>query len=201
MSKKQKILSALVLVVLFGAAIVLHLIGTVSAELTSDRSVAKDRYETYVFFASATTTSFSTTVATTTNATSTNINSFTNSNDGRIDNGYFVIAGAKKVNLYFQRGDQTGGGNTGTSTFRIQTSPDGTLWDDFNRLEIASSTSRISTKTTVGNVILSAAADFATATGTVVAAMEMEDNNFFAIRCIVQETVDGNHQCKAAASW
>src|SRR5262245_10072309 len=60
--------------------------------------------------------------ATTTNATSTN---------GA--GGYFKIAGAKNVELYFSRGGATGP-NTGSSRFSIQVSPDGSSWYDYNDL-------------------------------------------------------------------
>src|SRR3990167_5858653 len=71
--------------------------------------------------------------ATTTSATSTNL----------ADGGSgLVIAGAKKVVMYFQRGGVSNL-NLGTSTFKVQTSPDGVSWYDFGLFKSATSTTQI----------------------------------------------------------
>src|SRR3990167_9153192 len=100
------------------------LIGLVYFASTSNAHITKDvptvtpnTFRTFTFFASSTT---QTNYATTTTATSTSITQYFDSN-GTLDKGYFVIAGAKKVEVYFQRGEAGGigaGGNTGTTTFK-----------------------------------------------------------------------------------
>ena len=88
---------------------------------------AKDMFRTYTFFSTSTTQTF---FGTSTNATSTNIIAWTNSDGRRVD-GKFVVAGAKRVTMLFGRGDALATGNTGSSRFKIQTSPDGTTWNNF----------------------------------------------------------------------
>jgi len=152
-------------------------------------AASEGTYQHYTFFASSTA---QTDFATTTTATSTNITPWFNS-DGRYDNGAFNIAGAKKVTFYFSRGDTTGEGNTGSTLFEVQVTPDGTNWYDFNKLvqNLATST----TPTTLGGVTISAA------TSTVIVSLDIEDDTFYATRCIVKETTDGEHSCSASANW
>lgn len=115
--------------------------------------------------------------ATTTTATSTNLTG---------GGGYQVVAGAKKVVFYFSRGDTTGTGNSGSTNFKIQVSPDGNLWYDYNTLlqNLASSTD----VTSLSSVTISAA------TSTVITYPQYL--GFYAVRCIAVETTDGEHTCK-----
>lgn len=155
----------------------------------------QDSLLTYTFFSTSTTqTSFSTS----TNATSTEIEAYTNSN-GRIVDGKFVVAGAKRVLMYFGRGDVNGTGNAGTSNFRVQISPDGTNWHDYNRLIITGTTTR--SGITDGNTAILPSVDITNATSTVTAALDMVNHAIYAIRCIVLETTDGDHSCRASADW
>src|SRR3990167_1430881 len=194
MNKKIKISLVLGLILLFGSLIWFDIS---RANITSDPPTSAATYKTYTFFTPVSVSSFNTASATTTSATSTNINPFVaTTTNYTVDNGYFVIAGAKKVDLYFQRGDISGQGNTGTSTFSIQTSPDGTNWYNFNRLIIASSTVFLANQTTTGNVILSASADYNTGTSTIISSMELTNISPYAIRCIVAEGANGEHSCK-----
>ena len=156
-------------------------------------------FRQYNFFASTTSSTLASYVATTTNATSTNINSFFNSATGIKDNGYFVVAGAKKVEMYFSRGDITGQGNTGTSTFNVQVSPDGTNWYDFRNIRQNSPTT--TAVTVVPSVILSASLNYNTATATIVSSLDLTNDTFYAIRCIVVEGTNGEHTCRATAEW
>ena len=119
-------------------------------------------------------------VSTTTSATSTEI---------------MKIAGAKKVDFYFSRGNVVGL-NTGTSTFRVQVSPDGTNWYDFWKLAPATSTA-----STLGNVAHLGYIDIKAATSTVYAPMDLTKDAFNYVRCIVQEGVDGDHTCRAYAEY
>jgi len=113
--------------------------------------------------------------ATTTTATSTNLT------DG---GGYAVIAGAKKVVFYFTRG--WGAGNSGSTNFKIQVSPDGSTWNDYNTLLQNSATS--TARTAISSVTVPAG------TSTVMAYPEYL--GFYAVRCIAVETTDGAHTCK-----
>jgi len=122
--------------------------------------------------------------ATTTTATS------TNTSDG---GGYLVIAGAKKVQMYFSRGDISGQGNSGSTLFKVQVTPDGINWYDFNRMSqnVATSTSEWE----VGSVTITAA------TSTTITSLDLRTSGFYAVRCIAVETTDGEHTCKGAAEY
>ena len=136
-----------------------------------------DSYETFDFF-----------LATTTSATSTNL-----TNNG----GYFLIAGAKKVTFYFTHGG-VATTSTATSTFKIQTTKDGTTWNDYYKLTSATSSA---IQQTIGIV---------DATSTVVTEMSnILTNSFLGVRCIVTEGTtgqaggsgDGEHTCIGAATF
>lgn len=124
--------------------------------------------------------------ATTTNATSTNIG------DGT---GALTIAGAKRVTFYLSRGG-TVSTNTGTSTFNIQVTPDGTNWYNFNKMEPATTTADVS-----GHVAHLGALAIQAATSTIIAAMDLEMDTFYQARCIVVETIDGEHSCSATVEY
>lgn len=119
---------------------------------------------------------------TTTSATS------TNTTDG---GGSFLIAGAKYVNLYFSRA--FGGGNSGSTQFRIQVTPNGTDWYDYNALILDGITPGNVDRAIVGTSTISAA--------TTTIRAKMEDLGFYAIRCIALETTDGSHTCAAEAEF
>lgn len=119
--------------------------------------------------------------ATTTTATSTNLTG---------GGGYQVIAGAKDVVFYFSRGDTTGTGNSGSTNFKVQVSPDGALWYDYNTLVQNSATS--TDITTLSSVTISAA------TSTVIT--YPQEIGFYAVRCIAVETTDGEHTCKVGVT-
>jgi hypothetical protein len=122
--------------------------------------------------------------ATTTNATSTN---------GA--GGYLTITGAKRLVALFQRGDTSGQGNSGSSRFRLQVTPDGSTWFDFGRLQYISGT-------TTADAYFKRFDDV-TLTGTTTQLMAVDLNNqtYYGLRCIVLETTDGEHTCKAYAEY
>lgn len=145
---------------------------------------------TYTFFATSTnqqTVSGSTYNATSTTATSTNITSWTDSN-GTIDKGWANIAGAKKVTFYFTRGDRTGTGNSGSTDFWVQVTPDGTNWYYWDKWqENATSTLGQTAKSqSTGQFRL-------LSTSTVVASMDLTLDSFLGARVIEVETTDGDH--------
>ena len=122
--------------------------------------------------------------ATTTNATSTNLTG---------DGGYFVIAGAKKVDFYFTHGG-AGTSSLATSTFNVQVSPDGTNWYDY--IQILSSTST----TVIPRVTIEGA------TSTIRGVLDgFQNETFYAARCIVVEGglsgTQGEHTCTASAEF
>jgi len=128
-------------------------------------------YTNYTFF-----------TATTTTATSTNTTG---------GGGYFSIAGARSVVMYFSRGDTTGQGNSGSTNFKVEVSPDGSTWFLYNTLSqnLATSTDQ----TTLSSITVPA--------GTSTVATYLQNLGFFAIRCIAVETTDGEHTCKASATY
>ena len=134
-------------------------------------------YNTYTFF-----------TATTTTATSTNLS------DG---GGYFQIAGAKNVVFYFTHGG-VATSSTASSTFKVQTTRDGSTWDDYFKLQSSTSTANVQSFLIVG------------ATTTVVADMgDKELASYLGVRCIVTEgsvglgggSGDGEHTCIATGEF
>lgn len=149
-----------------------------------------ERLVNYSFFASSTPGATPTVFATSTSATSTNIASWIDA-DGRVDNGYMVVAGAKKVNFFFSRA--WGGGNSGSSQFFVEVSPDGSTWVPYNKLISNVTNTNAQTLTRVGSVTISAA--------TSTTMVSLDDDAIYAVRCIVVETTDGSHTCSASASF
>ena len=118
-----------------------------------------------------------------------------------------MIAGAEKVTFLFQRGDTSGQGNTGTSTFTIQVSKDGTNWISYKKLIVNLTNANSTNLTRVSDVVLTASTNtavtgtaFDAATSTVAASISPEDT-FYAARCTVVEEVDGEHTCSALGIW
>ena len=118
------------------------------------------------------------------NATTTSATSTTQPGDG-----IFKIAGAKRVTLYFSRAWAVT--NTGSSTFSIQVTPDGTNWYNYNTLAQNLATSTY--PTTLASVVIEAA------TSTTI--VQMDKLGFDSIRCVVVEATDGAHTCKAVAEF
>lgn len=172
MKQTSNLLSIIVSIFVFLSVIVGGSIvfGAVSSPVSTGPT---GTYKLYTFF-----------TATSTTATSTNTTD---------ESGALVIAGAEKVNVFFSRGDSTGTGNTGTSTFSIQASPDGSTWYNFGKLVQATSTGVSDTDEQM-NVNLYA-------TSSAMFALDMLYDTIYSIRCIVVEGVDGNHTCKAAVEF
>lgn len=158
------------------AGLYLYSVNLPKADASVSFSVATQPSHTYKYF-----TFFN---ATTTTATS------TNTTDG---GGYFVIAGAQRVTFFFSRGDTSGQGNSGSTNFKIQVTPDGVNWFDYKTLyqNTASSTYGF----TASSETISAA------TSTTIDYMDGTKNTFYAARCIAVETTDGEHTCKASADF
>jgi hypothetical protein len=101
----------------------------------------------------------------------------------------FKIAGAKHVAFYFSRGATST--NAGSSTFRVEVSPDGTNWNVYNTLEQNVST------TTYPAVLASVTVP--SGTSTVVAYMKNLGFNY--VRCIANLVTDGAQTCAASADF
>ena len=162
--------------------------------LTQDhRSVTPDSYRQYDFFAvSSSTVGAPATYGTTTSATSTTASAETDEL-GRIDNGYFVIAGADQASLFFNRTSSVGG-NAGTSTFNVQVTYDGSTWVDYNKLITNVTNTNAQMPTRVASVAL-------IGTSTSMVSMDLKDDAVFAVRCIVVEATDGTHRCTGLAEF
>ena len=181
-------------VLLVGIAILIAYSQVGFGAVTKDDPSSKERFVNYQFFATSTSQS---NFGTTTAATSTDINQYVDSNNF-IDTGKLVIAGAKRVQLYFFRGSATST-NNGVSYFRIQTSPDGESWNDYGKLVLASTTnnnlvSRIHISSTTNPINNS----------TSTLSMDLQHGAYYAIRCIVFQSldlIDGTNRCSASVDW
>lgn len=190
MTNRIKLTIGFLAAAIFATLLLLINVNSVRAYITSDITVPTDTYRTYQFFASSTA---PTTVATSTVgfATSTSIIAW-NDTSGRVDNGAFVIAGAKRVEIYFSRGGVTHA-NTGSSIFTIQESPDGVNWYAVSKLVQSTSTS-ISAAGEVGTWML-------TGTSTVTLALDTFYDDYYSLRCVVNNVTDGEAGCLAAATF
>lgn len=125
--------------------------------------------------------------ATTTTATSTNAASTQ-------DPGFLRIGGAKDVLFYFTRGDATGHGNSGSTRFLVQVTPDGINWYDYQELgQIAVSQTADVFYTRVSSTTIAAA--------TSTLQFAMEDIDYYGVRCIAVKVTDGEATCKAMANF
>lgn len=147
------------------------------AEVTFSEPTPSGEYQTYNFFKGG----GSAQTATTTTATSTNLTG---------GGGYFKIAGANNVSFQFSRGDTSGQGNSGSTVFKVQVTPDGSTWLDYNTLLLNSATS---SPTSFAFVTVPA--------GTSTITAYMENLGFYGVRCIAVEATDGEHTCKASADF
>lgn len=129
--------------------------------------------------------------ATTTTATSTNTNT----------GNSLPIGSAKKVTLMFQRGDTTGQGNTGTTTFRTQVSIDNSNWVYYNKLIDNVTNATANNPTRVADVVFSAAANYDNATSTKFYPMDLVSDVYKYVRVIAVEGTDGEHTARAIIQY
>lgn len=178
-------------VLLLAAMLFVQFQTSLAGYIRADQPAAQDRFARYEFFASSTPNATPTLFSTTTTSTSTNITSWTDGN-GRVDNGYMVVAGAKAVTLWFSRAVTTDN-TVGSTTFRIEVSRDGTNWNRYYKLISNATNSNSQTLTRVETVMI------ALATSTTVATMD--NDAFYAIRCIAVEATTGEHSCTGTAQF
>jgi hypothetical protein len=164
--------------------------GNVVTQLQTPGSSA---YTVYNFFATSTlATNFATSTSAGTSATSTAIISWLDSN-GNVDNGYFVIPGARRVEIYIGHAAATNTSN-GITTYTIQVtgkpSPSETDWYNYSKLITATSTNQQT---------------FATLTGTTTQhySLDLTSATYYGIRCIATASMlnDGLATCSAAAAY
>lgn len=188
----QKVLVGTILVAIVGffCAMVIQTQMANAGYISNTQPTRAERFVKYSFFASSTPGSTPVLFATSTSATSTNIASWTDA-DGRVDNGYMVVAGAKKVNFFFSRA--WGGGNAGSSQFFVEVSADGSNWVPYNKLISNVTNTNAQTLTRVASVTISAATSTSMVT--------MDEDAIYAVRCIVVEATDGSHTCEATAQY
>jgi hypothetical protein len=98
------------------------------------------------------------------------------------------VHGSERVTFFFSRGGLFTA-NTGLSIFKVQVSPDGTDWYDYSRL-YGTDVSKTATSTVTINA----------ATSTVVYSMDTLES-FYAVRCVVTETTDGEHGCAVGITF
>ena len=196
MNKQTKILlssvfAGLILVVSLFVWNGLALGGVAKNEIAS-----RDEFRNFTFFASSTAQiNLNLNVGTTTDATSTDITSYFDTQNFK-DNGYFVIKGAKKVTMYFARDATT---DIGNSKFRVQVTPDGITWLNYNKLISNVTNTNSQNLTRVGFVTITGSAT-SSPNATTTATLDPDDS-WYGVRCIVVETTDGMHYCSATASW
>lgn len=147
------------------------------------------KFVTYDFFASSTDAAV---IATTTSAVSTSVVPGYTS-EGIYDDGTLLIAGAKRVTFYFGRGDTVGTGNSGSSLFTVEVTPNGTDWYNYNKLIQNTATSSV--PTSLSSITIAAA------TSTVITSLDTANFGFLKARCRVVETTDGEHRCRATAEF
>lgn len=125
--------------------------------------------------------------ATTTTATSTNA-----TNNSVV--GSARVKGAAKITFVFSRGDISGTGNTGTSSFNVAVSADGTNWVGYNKLIDNVVNSNSQTLTRVSAVSLSG-------TSTKFYSMDLDHDLINYVRVGVVETTDGEHTARAYTQY
>jgi hypothetical protein len=179
---KLKLSAVLLSAVAVLCASLLALTGTITFGNVTATNGTAQQTEKYVFFATSTD---QTVFSTTTTALSTSITPWFDSN-GRKDNGYFVIDGAERVTFYFSR--EWGAGNAGSSLFDVDVSYDGVTWHDYGYLKSATSSATYASVSLVG-------------TTTSIVSLDLVSNHFYAVRCNVTETTDGEHFCQAHADY
>jgi len=174
MTLTQKIIASGITAFFFLFTIVMGVFFTqiVQGEVNFSDVTDKESFQSFNFFSGGGVTN----LATTTTATSTNLPG---------GGGAFKIAGAKNVNFFFGRG-ATQGANTGSTVFKVQVSDGLGNWFDYN----------FATTTAVAPL---PTFTIAAATSTIIAPMYVR--GFYSARCIVVETTDGEHTCKAIAEF
>lgn len=101
----------------------------------------------------------------------------------------FIVAGARKITLYFKRSNHA----AGVSTFDVDVSPDGDNYLDYNKLITNVANTNVQTPVRAASVVLSA-------DGMAMATID-EADAIYSIKVNVVETTDGTHECWAVVEY
>lgn len=101
-----------------------------------------------------------------------------------------VIAGAKKITLFFTRANHA----AGSSAFDVDVSYDGTTYVDYNKLISNVTNTNAQTLTRVGSVTLSS-------NTTSMVSMDLQHDTFYSMVVNVVETTDGTHSAFAVIEY
>lgn len=105
-----------------------------------------------------------------------------NAVDATTTSGAIQIQGAKRITWYFQRTNHS----SGSSTFSVDVSVDGTNFVDYNKLISNATNTNAQTLTRVASVAL------ASNTASIVS-MDLEHDTFYSMKVTATEDTDGNH--------
>lgn len=101
-----------------------------------------------------------------------------------------VIVGAKKVTFMFTRANHS----SGSSTFSVDVSLDGTTYVDYNKLVTNVANANTEEKVRAASVAL--AAD-----GSAMASMDLDHDSIYSIKITVTETTDGTHTAQVLIEY
>ncbi len=201
-NKLQLWLAAAILAAFVIVALFLNGMQNVGAAVTTTNTVGGGTFVHANLFASST---LSTVTATGTVGTafSDQVNPFFDSNGRRFD-GTLDLRGANHAEVYFTRGGAFGAQTTGTTTFTVEVTPDGTNWYTFNRL-VSATTSPLSTisNTSIQSSALIGDTDGVTLDATTTQRFSLDLNNevYLAARCKVVTTLNGSASCDITARY
>lgn len=189
-NKKKFALIPVVIMFIIGGLLFWHNQRALGGIITRDESVQDNAIRVYDFFATSTLPGVAIGTATTTTATSTNVNSyFVN---GRLENGTLDIRGAKKVELILAVASTTTSGDISApqGRFKFQVTEDRVTWYDWNKLKSGDTSATATSAPILGNL-----------TSTSTFAMDLTNDTFSALRCIVTIIDAGSFTCKAIVEY
>src|SRR3990167_6587538 len=189
-NKKKFALIPVVIMFIIGGLLFWHNQRALGGIITRDESVQDNAFRVYDFFATSTLPGVAIGTATTTTATSTNVNSyFVN---GRLENGTLDIRGAKKVELILAVASTTTSGDISApqGRFKFQVTEDRVTWYDWNKLKSGDTSATATSAPILGNL-----------TSTSTFAMDLTNDTFSALRCIVTIIDAGSFTCKAIVEY
>ncbi len=176
----------------------------VGAAVTTTNTVGGGTFIHANMFASS---SVSAVVATSTLGTafSNGIDPFFDSNGRRFD-GTLDLRGANHAEVYFTRGGAFSASlpTTGTTTFSVEVTPDGTNWYTFGRLLAATSSTGStisSTPVQASDVIGDSDGVTGDATTTHRFSLDLNQEVYMAARCKVVTTLNGSASCDMTARY
>lgn len=184
------------------AGIILYQVNLVGASVTTTNTLGDGVYRHANLFASSTNSAITAT-STLGTAYSNGLTAFFDSSGVRFD-GTMDIRGAQRAEVYFTRGGAFGAATTGTTTFSIEVTPDGSTWYAFNRLVAATS----SAGSTIANTSVQPTVTIGDTNGATVDAttterysLDLTNEVYMAARCKVVNTLNGSASCDMTARY